>query len=860
MEDDRREMKKEFFVSVELFVSNRAAVGLRKPPPQTSRKKDGKRESIRPTFGPSDDPQKKLKEKSSWLTLSRNATSSGSWRPALCKLTEEDEGCLMNVYVDETTLHQTVYVHQLNHTDIRHADRSLFYRRDCTFPPLTRIVSSGQRWSVLPSNEPLYLHFPSTETANTWITLLRSYATPEIYGSYFSPSDGGLYRMWRQVELTVVQGRNLGQSKLYENVVGGTETEVEVEAEGTDMDVYCEVYINDILSGRTTTKRCPGSTDWHEAFAFCDLPPFGNLEILVLREKKLTKPIPLGNIKLFVSDFRRGEAVEGWFPVLFGDAGVPSTHIGDLRLKLKVDEEIILPLSAYSDLLEMLYSRNCLDWMNDLDGRLQLTPLSSQVLSISIARNILLDHIFELADREVDGTPNSHNTLFRGNTVLTKTMEMSMAWYGRGFLEASIGPVIRRLHAERITIEIDPVRSAGKSAKDIDRNVDQLVYWCQEVWNSIYSTRGECPLEMRRLFAHIRQLVENRYQVKDIPNDKGRELPWQSVSAFCFLRFFVPAILHPHLFGLCPGLPEGPVQRSLTLIAKVIQSLANLNAAVQREEFMKGVKNFLSTSLPAMIDYILVVSTLETEKVRGPYGYSQERHERLHVMNSVQQRGPSMPLLHREAIPLLPHLLDIPRHLAIITSAVIRHSRSVARSTSTNAEEGPLDTFYARCFEVEQRALLRVSHLAARQKPSMNRRPSTSASVSVSSGEPGMAKSKRGSRKLSRASRPATAPSFNDNSSDGRRSRAPSSATSDISLPSSPVRNRHSTHGDMLSQEVSEIDLSSDYPPSPTAPLSSMYRVMSEDSMSRNGPYSTDGPEDPGRKKKGLLRGILTRH
>lgn len=98
--------------------------------------------------------------------------------------------------------------------------------------------------------------------------------------------------------------------------------------------------------------------------------------------------------------------------------------------------------------------------------------------------------------------------------------------------------------------------------------------------------------EMRLIFKEIRELVERRYRRN--PESVDDNLPRQSVSAFIFLRFIVPAILHPHLFGLYPGMSNQnlisplysryftgllplPVQRSLTLIAKVMQSLANLN-------------------------------------------------------------------------------------------------------------------------------------------------------------------------------------------------------------------------------------------------------------------------------------------
>lgn len=55
--------------------------------------------------------------------------------------------------------------------------------------------------------------------------------------------------------------------------------------------------------------------------------------------------------------------------------------------------------------------------------------------------------------------------------------------------------------------------------------------------------------ELRRLFQSIRELVERRFGA----DYESSNLKWQCVSAFCFLRLIVPAILHPHLWGLHPG-------------------------------------------------------------------------------------------------------------------------------------------------------------------------------------------------------------------------------------------------------------------------------------------------------------------
>ncbi|KAJ7900348.1 GTPase activating protein [Mycena olivaceomarginata] len=825
----------EFLVSAEIFVSTVAGAALRKPPAPARRAKNDKRDSVRPLGG---GDEKRLKERTSWLTLARGASGAGQWRSATCKLSEEGTRCLFNIYVDQNILYQTLYIHLLNHTDIRQADSSLFFRKDC----LGIYCLGSQRWSSssTPAAEPVYLQFTNSETCSTWLALLRSYAIPEIYGRLFFPQDGGSYRMWRQVELTVIQARNLGNTRPYENsngaaVISGTDPLD--AADPVDLDVSCEIHLNSMLCGRTTLKKGIGSPDWHENFTFTDLPPFDTLDILVWKEKKMFKPTLMGSVRVTLGNFRRGESIEGWFPVLHQGPTASDLQVGDIRLKIRVDEEIILP---YYLLLQLTFNlRNFMEWMSDFESKFKLKTISHQLISIAVARNDLIEQVQEIATREVDGTPSSHQTLFRGNTIFTKVMELCMNWYGKAFLEASIGSVLRRLCAEKVGIEVDPVRS-GKGTKDAEKNLELLIYWCQEFWNQIYSVRNECPPEMRRLFETVRSLVEKRYRIKD-STPESRELPWQSVSAFCFLRFIVPAILHPHLFGLCPGMPSVAVQRSLTLIAKVVQSLANLNVTVQKEDFMRGVKDFLKDSMPAMIDYILVVST---PSKRSENDHSQEdpseRHERIAVVNALRQRVSQMAVLNRESIPM-PLVPDLPKQLAIITSAVIRNSRDFhARAKPNDPSDRPLHEFCSRCFEVEESALHRVSQLATRIS-SDRRRAEHSPSLSVS-GSPSTSTQRKKRRSNGR---PSTAPSPSEPA--GSR-RLFSESTSPA--PSSPSHSQTTWGETSVSRTTALRHLKS----------------SSTDSIpyaksSATTPLATplDTPDSDDKRKKGLLRGIWPR-
>jgi hypothetical protein len=133
---------------------------------------------------------------------------------------------LLTIYSsDDNTLQHVINVHKLTSTDVRPTDKSLFGRTDVLaiwghpyvlslsfdsqYLSSYRYCRAAMSLTTHPTLDPIYLSFSSPDAHNTWLVLLRSYTSPEIYGRMVSTekSTGGLYRMWRQIEMVVVQSR-----------------------------------------------------------------------------------------------------------------------------------------------------------------------------------------------------------------------------------------------------------------------------------------------------------------------------------------------------------------------------------------------------------------------------------------------------------------------------------------------------------------------------------------------------------------------------------------------------------------------------------------------------------------------------
>ena len=68
-----------------------------------------------------------------------------------------------------------------------------------------------------------------------------------------------------------------------------------------------------------------------------------------------------------------------------------------------------------------------------------------------------------------------------------------MLYYGQAFLDMSVGKVIRNMCLRSISFDTKTFLSDKQTGKGVAHQVSTFVFWLQEMWDSIYNCRNECP-------------------------------------------------------------------------------------------------------------------------------------------------------------------------------------------------------------------------------------------------------------------------------------------------------------------------------------------------------------------------------
>ncbi|KAL4766080.1 GTPase-activating protein BUD2 [Aspergillus foveolatus] len=532
-------------------------------------------------------------------------------------------------------------------------------------------------------------------------------------------------------------------------------------------DYYTEVLLDGEIRAKTAVKYRTSNPFWREEFTFNDLPPvLSQASIMVKtlnpaqRDWSLvahgtyalnqdTNPTRLlddvevssqdamcGRVDIRLDDLEPGTETEKWWPILDDR----DQCVGEMLMRARMEETVVLMSHEYAPMSEILHS-----FGNGLTVNMaqimssELNQLSEALMNIYQVSGSTVEWISALVEDEIDGihkestanrlryTSRLHsndtrehgqdrevlvrdlgrtatleaNLLFRGNSLLTKALDFHMRRLGKEYLEETIGERLYEIDETDPECEVDPSRI--HRADDLERNWKNLVSLTTSVWKSIASSASRCPAELRLIFRHIRACADDRY------GDFLRSVTYSSVSGFLFLRFFCPAILNPKLFGLLKDHPRPRAQRTLTLIAKALQGLANMTTFGSKEPWMEPMNKFLNSNrneFKTFVDSICAIPADRPTPIVTP-SYA----------TPIQILG-RLPPPSREGFPSLPFLIDHARSFANL----IRIWLEVAPGRLSQLEE--LDPAVMRFHEIAIRLQQRTKECLSRaelaERPSGN--------------------------------------------------------------------------------------------------------------------------------------------
>ncbi|KAK8379106.1 hypothetical protein O3P69_019143 [Scylla paramamosain] len=158
------------------------------------------------------------------------------------------------------------------------------------------------------------------------------------------------------------------------------------------------------------------------------------------------------------------------------------------------------------------------------------------------------------------------------------------------FLTEAISDTIHRILETKQSCELNPNKM--ENPLDACANAEFLLRVLDDITQSIFISASACPMKVAEKWPQDR-LVRTRV-----------------VSGFIFLRLICPAILNPRQFNLLQEPPHPTASRSLIMIAKCLQNLANLVEFGGKEPYMEVVNPFILKNKERMISYLDLLSNV----------------------------------------------------------------------------------------------------------------------------------------------------------------------------------------------------------------------------------------------------------
>ncbi|KAF9118774.1 glyceraldehyde-3-phosphate dehydrogenase 1 [Mortierella sp. GBA39] len=189
-------------------------------------------------------------------------------------------------------------------------------------------------------------------------------------------------------------------------------------------------------------------------------------------------------------------------------------------------------------------------------------------------------------------TATEFGSLLRANTPVSRMMTTyTRRGPGQSYLKTVLSERINSLieHKE-LNLEVNPLKVYEQMINQIEENTGSL---------PPHLPRG-VPPETAAANPDVQAIIAPRLSmVMEIANSKYPDATDFSICSliggFFFLRFINPAIVTPQAYMLVDGLPSKHPRRTLTLIAKLLQNLAN-KPSYAKEAYMMTLNPFVENN------------------------------------------------------------------------------------------------------------------------------------------------------------------------------------------------------------------------------------------------------------------------